>query len=108
MAKKKRAAQSRSAEPDDCNADILPARSKKSREDDKQDAAPEAADNADNAAAAPQSRRARKVNAKENLLMGVHKFAATTHFDWLGWCKAELKCAHVASAAANHPIISGA
>ena len=69
MAKKKRAAQSRSAEPDDCNADILPARSKKSREDDKQDTAPEAADNA---AAAPQSRRARKVNARDNLLMGVH------------------------------------
>jgi hypothetical protein len=75
MAKKKRAAQSRSAEPDDCNADILPARSKKSRDDDKQDAVPEAADDA---AAAPQSRRARKVNA-------VFKFAATAHFVWL-WC----------------------
>ena len=58
MAKKKRELPSRSAPVDDCNADILPMRSKKSRDEGKteNDAAAEAT-------AAPQSRRARKVAA---------------------------------------------
>jgi hypothetical protein len=58
MAKKKRELPSRSAPVDDCNADILPMRSKKPRDESKteNDAAAEAT-------AAPQSRRARKVAA---------------------------------------------
>ncbi len=58
MAKKKRELPSRSAPVDDCNADILPMRSKKPRAESKteNDAAAEAT-------AAPQSRRARKVAA---------------------------------------------
>jgi hypothetical protein len=62
MAKKKRELPSRSAPVDDCNADILPLRSKKSRDESK--AARDAEnDAAAEATAAPQSRRARKVAA---------------------------------------------
>jgi hypothetical protein len=60
MAKKKRAPPS--AATGDCNADILPARPKKSRDESKQNAARNAQDNAAaEATAGPQSRRARKV-----------------------------------------------
>jgi hypothetical protein len=58
MAKKKRELPSRSAPVDDCNADILPMRSKKSRDESKSEN-----DAAAEASAAPQSRRARKVAA---------------------------------------------
>jgi hypothetical protein len=62
MAKKKRVLSSAVAEDEDCNADILPARSKKSRDERKQQAARDAKDDAvAEASAAPQSRRARKV-----------------------------------------------
>jgi hypothetical protein len=62
MAKKKRALPSPSNDVEDCNAEILQARSKKSRDEHKQKAARAAQDDAAaEATAAPHSRRARKV-----------------------------------------------